>query len=111
MPEWNGMKDITNGMEDILRYFHTNFILDFVHCIYRKIVCGCRIVIRGGVEDPTLEAKAKDSKENRRPKTNFSRTDPLEAKDNKARGQRQEGSRPKPRTKDTVLQVVSEKKS
>ena len=33
MPEWNGMEDFKNGMEDNLPYFHTNSILDFVHCI------------------------------------------------------------------------------
>ena len=37
MPEWNGMEDFKNEMEDNLPYFHTNSILDFVHCIYRKI--------------------------------------------------------------------------
>ena len=37
MPEWNGMEDFKNGMEDNLPYFHTNSILEFVHCIYRKI--------------------------------------------------------------------------
>ena len=37
MPEWNGMEDFKNGMEDNLPYFHTNSILDFVRCIYRKI--------------------------------------------------------------------------
>ena len=37
MPEWNGMEDFKNIMEDNLPYFHTNSILDFVHCIYRKI--------------------------------------------------------------------------
>ena len=37
MPEWNGMEDFKNGMEDNLPYFHTNSILDFVHCINRKI--------------------------------------------------------------------------
>ena len=37
MPEWNGMEDFKNGMEDNLPYFHTNSILDFVHCIFRKI--------------------------------------------------------------------------
>ena len=39
--------------------------------------------IRGGVEDTKLEAKAKDQehKKNPRPRTAFSRTDPLEAKD------------------------------
>ena len=38
MPEWNGMKDFKNGMEDNLPYFHTNSILDFVHCSCRKII-------------------------------------------------------------------------
>ena len=37
MPEWNGMENFKNKMEDNLPYFHTNSILDFVHCIYRKI--------------------------------------------------------------------------
>ena len=37
MPEWNGMEDFKNGMEDNLPCFHTNSILDFVHSIYRKI--------------------------------------------------------------------------
>ena len=35
--KWNGMEDFKNGMEDNLPYFHTNSILDFEHCIYRKI--------------------------------------------------------------------------
>ena len=30
MPEWNGMEDFKNEMEDNLPYFHTNSILDFV---------------------------------------------------------------------------------
>ena len=33
----NGMEDFKNEMKDNLPYFHTNSILDFVHCIYRKI--------------------------------------------------------------------------
>ena len=37
MPEWNGIEDFKNGMEGNLPSFHINFILDFVHCIYRKI--------------------------------------------------------------------------
>ena len=37
MPEWNGMEDFKNGMEDNLLYFHTNSILYFAHGIYRKI--------------------------------------------------------------------------
>ena len=44
---------------------------------------------RGGVEDTRLEAKAKDTKKNPRPRprTAFPRTDTLEAKDRNARGQ------------------------
>ena len=42
MPEWNGMEDFKNEMEDNLPYFHTNFILDFVHCFYRKIYTDVR---------------------------------------------------------------------
>ena len=37
-PKWNGMEDFKNEMEDNLPYFHTNFILDFVHCIYKKYI-------------------------------------------------------------------------
>ena len=37
MPEWNVMEDFKNEMENNLPYFRTKFILDFVHCIYRKI--------------------------------------------------------------------------
>ena len=33
----NGVKDFKNGMEDNVPYFHTNSILDFVHCIHKKI--------------------------------------------------------------------------
>ena len=62
------------------------------------------VIDRGGVEDPRLEAKAKDTKKNPRPRprTAFPRTDPLEAKDRNARGQGQ-GPRTQP-------QVFSEKK-
>ena len=34
------MEDFKNEMEDNLPYFHTNSILDFVHCIHRKIHTG-----------------------------------------------------------------------
>ena len=47
---------------------------------------------KGGVEDTWLEAKAKDTQKNPRPRTAFPRTDPLEAKDRNARGQ---GQRPR----------------
>ena len=50
---------------------------------------------RGGVEDTRLEAKAKDTKKNPRPKprTAFLRTDPLEAKDRMLEAKDQEHSR------------------
>ena len=59
-------------------------------------------LIRGGVEDTRLEAKAKDTKKNPRPRTAFPRTDTLEAKDRNARGQ---GQGPR-----TQAQVFSKKK-
>ena len=60
------------------------------------------LVTRGGVEDTRLEANAKDTKKNSRPRprTAFPRTDTLEAKDRNARGQ---GPR-------TQAQVLSKKK-
>ena len=42
MPEWNRIEDFKNEIEDNLPYFHTNSIpvLDFVHCIHRKMHTG-----------------------------------------------------------------------
>ena len=40
MPEWNGMEDFKNEMEDILPYFRTNSMLHFAHGVYRKIYTG-----------------------------------------------------------------------
>ena len=51
MSAWNGLEDFKNGMEDNLPYFHTNFILDFVRCIYRKILYGCRMMINNIVTE------------------------------------------------------------
>ena len=48
MPEWNGMEDFKNGMEDNLPYFHTNSNLDFVQCMYKK-----KIYIRMSGSDHT----------------------------------------------------------
>ena len=59
------------------------------------------LLIRGGVDDTRLEAKAKDTK-NPRPRTALPRTDTLEAKDGNARGQ---GQGPR-----TQAQVLSKKK-
>ena len=61
------------------------------------------VFIRGGVE---LEAKAKDTKKNPRPRTAFPRTDTLEAKDRNARGQGQG-----PRTLALVLSKKKKKKA
>ena len=52
-------------------------------------------VVRGGVEDTRLEAKAKDSL----------------SEDRTSRGQGQECSRPRPRTKDTGASVLQKKKN
>ena len=35
--EWNGRFQEWNGRQFSILYFHTNSILDFMHCIYRKI--------------------------------------------------------------------------
>ena len=37
MPEWNGMEDFKNGIEDNRPYFRISSILDFAYGIYRKI--------------------------------------------------------------------------
>ena len=50
MPEWNGMEDLKNGMEDNPPFFHTHSMLDFVHCIYKKIY-KCRVVIDNNVTE------------------------------------------------------------
>ena len=60
------------------------------------------VIVRGGVEDTRLEAKAKDTKK-------------IEAKDSlsedrHSRGQGQECSRPRPRTKDTRARALQKKK-
>ena len=49
VPEWNGMEDFKNGMEDNLPYFHTNSILDFLSGIYRKLY-RLRIVITKNIK-------------------------------------------------------------
>ena len=59
---------------------------------------------RGGVEDTRLEAKAKDTK-----KSEAKAKDSL-SEDRHSRGQRQECSRPRPRTKDTAASVLRKKK-
>ena len=44
-------------------------------------------IFGGGVEDTRLDAKAKDTQKNPRPRTALPTTDPLEAKDRNARSQ------------------------
>ena len=50
MPEWNGMEDFKNGMEENLPYFDTNSILDFVHFL-QKNTYRCRVVIKNIVAE------------------------------------------------------------
>ena len=38
MPEWNGMEDFKNEMEDNLSYFYTNSILDFLQLFTEKCI-------------------------------------------------------------------------
>ena len=57
---------------------------------------------RGGVEDTRLEAKAKDTKK-------FEAKNSL-SEDRHSRGQGQECSRPRPRTKDTSASALQKKK-
>ena len=58
---------------------------------------------RGGVEDTRLEAKAKDTKKKSEAKDSLS-------EDRHSRGQGQECSRPRPRTKDTSASALQKKK-
>ena len=52
MPEWNGMEDFKNGMEDNLPYFHTNSILDLCIVQYlQKNAYRCRVVINNVVTE------------------------------------------------------------
>ena len=50
MPEWNGMEDFKNGMEDNLPYFHVNSILDFVLYL-QKNTYRCWVVINNIVTE------------------------------------------------------------
>ena len=59
--------------------------------------------VRGGVEDTRLEAKAKDTK-----KSEAKAKDSL-SEDRPSRGQGQECSRPRPRTKDTAANILQKK--
>ena len=61
-------------------------------------------MIRGGVEGTRLEAKAKDTK-----KSEAKAKDSL-SEDRPSRGQGQECSRPRPRTKDTSASALQKKK-
>ena len=49
------------------------------------------VINKSGIEGPTFKANAKDSKKNLRPRTDFSKKDPLEAKakDRNGRGEGQ----------------------
>ena len=47
MPEWNGMEDLKNGMEDNLPYFHTRFRALYL----QKNTYQCRVVINNIVTE------------------------------------------------------------
>ena len=47
MPEWNGMEDFKNGMEDNLPYFHTTFRALYL----QKNTDQCRVVINNIVTE------------------------------------------------------------
>ena len=61
------------------------------------------IIIRGGVEETKLEAKAKARKQ--------SEVKDSLSEDRPSRGQGQECSRPRPRTKDTAASILQKKKA
>ena len=93
--------------DDFLTQAHTSSVIGTETLIFCKIHFQIKsFIIRSGVEDTRLEAKAKDTKKKSEAKAKDSlsedRTDPLEAKDRNARGQ---GRRPR-----TQPQVFSKKK-
>ena len=52
MPEWNGMEDFKNGMEDNLPYFHTDSIPDLCIVFTEKYIAyRCRVVINNIVTE------------------------------------------------------------
>ena len=61
------------------------------------------IITRGGVEDTRLEAKAKDTKKSE------AKAKDILSEDRHSRGQGQECSRPRPRTKDTSASALKKK--
>ena len=74
-------------------------------CTEKSEICASstlKLINRGGVEDTRLEAKAKDTKKSEA-KDNLS-------EDRHSRGQGQECSRPRPRTKDTSASALQKKK-
>ena len=82
------------------------FAIDTVYRGSQMSSEACRQTIietRGGVEDTRLEAKAKDTK-----KSEAKAKDSL-SKDRLSRGQGQECSRPRPRTKDTSASALQKK--
>ena len=95
----------------MLADFVTSFTLPHKNCfqvLFCKIIinfsfCVSKLVIRGGVEDTRLEAK--DTKKNEaKAKDSLS-------EDRHSRGQGQECSRPRPRTKDTSASALQNHKN
>ena len=67
------------------------------------------LFIRGGVEDTRLEAKAKVKDTKKKSEAKTKAKDSL-SEDRHSRGQGQECSRPRPRTKDTSASALQKKK-
>ena len=74
-----------------------------------KRTCTWLFNTRGGVEDTRLEAKAKDTKKPQVKDTKKPKAKDSPSEDRHSRGQGQECSRPRPRTKDTNASVLKKK--
>ena len=79
--------------------------ISFYSLASRTRIDAVELIVRGGVEDTRLEAKAKDTKKIRGQGQGQGLS-----KDRHSRGQGQECSRPRPRTKDTSASALQKKK-
>ena len=87
-PYSNTCKELLNDLTGF-HYRESSVLRTKVLITSQNQLCLLYLVRRGGVEDTRLEAEAKVTKKNPRPRprTTLSRTEPLEAKDRNAQGQ------------------------
>ena len=84
---------LINFKRSVVKFFQVNINLALEEIVRASdggpIIDVLILTVRGGIQDTRLEAKAKDTKKNPRPRprTAFPRTDTLEAKDRNVRGQ------------------------